>query len=173
VRKLVWLPVACVIAGLLVLAAELPSWSTGLLDCLPRNLWVLPFSVTIISISLLVGNFFLGGLAPVGFPGKLLSLAYLSTGPSLAIMGVLATLGAVIPAWVDYVTPALLPMSAWAYYKSLGPLEEDGTGISGAYRQAEYEIWAMGIGLHSSGVVQSQKSPKVQSPEFGVRAGLP
>ena len=154
-RKLGWLSVASVIGTLLVAATEPSSGSNGLLNCLPRSLWVFSFSCSIVSISLLVGNLVLGRLASVGFPGKLLSWAYLSIGPSLALLSVSTWLGIAMPAWVSYVSPAILPLSAWAFYRSLGPLEEGGPGTFNENDQAENENWITGIGPHPSGAVQN------------------
>lgn len=97
----------------------------GPLTYLCSHMWVLLLSSTIVSISLLVSGLLLGRKVPVCASEGLLTGAYLMVGPSLALMGLSTSLGITAPPWLDYVTPAMLPASAWAYYRSLAPSEDD------------------------------------------------
>ena len=153
-RKLGWLSIAFVIAGPLV-AVALSGEPDGVLEGISRSLWVLAFSASIISISLLVVNLGLDRVAPVSLSLKHLSWAYLSIGPSLSPLSIAATLGIPTPAWVEDVAPVILPMSALAFFKSLGPLEEKAPGTSKEFEQAEAEIWAMVNGVDPSGSAQN------------------
>lgn len=150
VRKLGWVSVASLFASILVAVLETPSRASELLVAWSRYLWVLPLSVTISSISLLVANLVLGSVVPTGVPRKLLSGAYLMNGPSMALLSASTLLGIATPAWVEYVTPAILLMSAWAYYLSLGPPEEDDTSISRERLRVEDEIWGERAGARST-----------------------
>jgi len=66
-----------------------------------------------------------------------------------------ALLGFPAPAWVDYAAPAILPISAWAFYQSLGPSEEKGLGTSREIDPAETEIWATRNAADSGGYVKN------------------
>jgi len=154
-RKLGWMSVVFVSASTLVAAVVSSGESYGVLNGLSRSIWVLPFSSSIISISLLVGSLGLNRLAPVGLSVKHLSWAYLSIGPSLALLSMAASLGIPTPALVGFVAPAMLPISAWAYYHSLGPSEEAGLGASRGFDLAEPEIWAAVDAADLGGPVQN------------------
>jgi hypothetical protein len=154
VQKLGWLFVASLCASILVSAAETSNRFSALIAFWPRYFWVLPFSVTISSVSLLIANLILGPVA-VGVPRKLLSGAYLTNGPSLALLSVSTSLGVPTPTLVAYVTPAIVLASAWAFYRSLGPADEDGISISEEHQQIEYETWVKSIGEQATGGVQS------------------
>ena len=147
--------VAPIIAGLAAASAEPSNQFNGLLNFLSHYLWALPFSASIFSISLSIASMILGMVVPKGVPGKLLSGAYLTTGPSLALLSVSTSVAMAPPIWVTYIIPVMLPMSAWAYYKSLGPLEDNEMKPSDEPNQVEDEIWAMGIRAQRNDAIQS------------------
>ena len=107
-------------ACLFVVAAEKSSEFTALLNFWSCYLWVFPFSITISSLLLLVANFILGSMVAARVPRRILSGVYLANGPSLGLLSAWTSLGIATPAWVNYVTPAMMLTSAWAYYRSLG-----------------------------------------------------
>ena len=144
-QRLGVLSVASIIVCLSAALAEPSNQFNGLLGCLSDYLWVFPFSASIISISLSIVNMILGVVVPRGVPGKLLSGAYLMTGPSLALLGISISIGMAAPIWVTFVIPTMLPMSAWAYYKSLGPLEDNEMRTTDEPDQVEDEIWSTEI----------------------------
>lgn len=144
VRRLVWLSVALLFAALFVAAAA-SNESNALPSSWFGYLWVLPLSVVVVTVSLLVANLVLGSIVPIGVPSRVLSGAYLVNGPSIALLSVSTSLGMATPAWVSCVTPAILLTSAWAYYRSLGPVEEEGPSISKTQQWTQDEVWVMGI----------------------------
>ena len=128
-RRSGWLAVMLPVAGLclVTLAGEMPVN--------PSTLWVLPFSVSIASTSLLLADVLLGNSVQFSVPRRILSGAYLMNGPSLALLSISTSFGFATPTWVTCATPLLLPMAAWAYYRLLGPLEDDSVGISKEHEQ--------------------------------------
>ena len=94
-------------------------------------------------------------MIPPGVPGRLLSGAYLMTGPSLALLSVSTSLGMAAPVWVTCVIPAVLPISALAYYRSLGPMEDDEIEATGEIEQVEDENWATEISVQPNDAVLS------------------
>jgi len=154
VRKLGWVSVAWVFASLFLAAVETSNEFNALLDSWYRYLWILPFSFTISSIFLLLVSLIISSIVPTCVPRRLLSGAYLMNGPSIALLSASTSLGIATPAWVNYVTPALMLTSAWAYYRSLTPLEEDGVSGSKERHQTEDTTWVNRIGAWSARGVQ-------------------
>jgi hypothetical protein len=59
------------------------------------------------------------------------------------------------PVWVTCVIPAVLPISALAYYRSLGPMEDDEIEATGEIEQVEDENWATEISVQPNDAVLS------------------
>ena len=174
-RKLAWLSIPLLPACLFALGGS-PSVFNAPLNYVLSHWWIFPFSSSIASVSLLIAGLLVRKRVPVCLPRRLLSGAYLMVGPSLASLSFSAYLGVASPQWLGLVTPALLPMSAWAYYRSLGPSEEDGDDFTGKAKQEGDKNWGKSfaasfddgcLSLNGNG---STSSP-VKVPNGGVTQG--
>jgi hypothetical protein len=94
---------------------------------LVRDWWILPLAVSTASVAVLTGSLVLREALVRRIPARFLSVLYLVCCPSLAVLGLPASLSIAMapPTWVRFAAPALLLTSAWAYYRSLKYSDED------------------------------------------------
>ena len=121
---------ACVLAVLLALILamrellpELDVVAVGL----AQNWWVLPLAASLISIVVLATATALGLARMGGKPASILTGAYLTSGPSMAALGLASFLpfSTQPPIWAGSLTLVLLFGSAWIYYRSLNDSDEE------------------------------------------------
>jgi len=107
------------VGGFLPLARYLSETTSTPL--LAQLLWVIPLSSASMSLALLVGSIALGHFNVRRITETTLSMIYLVSCPSLAILNFSTFLlpGTQPPIWVGFAAPALMLASAWAYLSSL------------------------------------------------------
>ena len=127
VSEPVWISFAASVLSLLTVRSQLQVG--GFLVGTFRSLWILPLSVLTASICVLIANAERGHGQTARIPMRFLSGAYLTCGPSLALLDLSNSFGIPSPVWVELITPVLLPVAAWAYYQSLESPEESGIDL--------------------------------------------
>jgi len=134
-RKACW---ACIVlpGACLAFIASVPDFGASSLS---SELWTLPLTVSLASISVLVANLATGRIG-LALPGRFVSGAYVACGLSAAML-TLSPFGLGSPAWLCYTSPVLVLVSAWTYYSSLRE-PEGGAELSGetyGHAQGQWE----------------------------------
>jgi len=123
-RKPAWIGAILVPSGVMFsLANSAPM--AAIVPALIHLWWVFPLCAFGASNVVLVSSLAFSRGPARRSSTNLLTGSYLACGPSLALLGLAPSLGLSAPDWVGIVASSLLPMSAWAYYQSLEPQDDE------------------------------------------------
>jgi len=133
VRTRVWIP-AALFTTFLAIGTGSSLGQGQALAPISKLWWALPLSASVLSFAIIATVAFARNLIPSVRGDALSTGAYLASGPSLAVLGVLSWISPLAspPDWVGSFMLLLLFISAGLYYRDSRDADEEGAGLRSA-----------------------------------------